>query len=281
MKLDEVPTVPQNVVITAAHGSYEIPNSLKGLLTDAMTCNDRRLQQNFSDHATALFLPKTAAAQTVIAKYSRAVVDLNRSPESTLDVLHRTIDFNGNKIWKRDLRADEIQFFVDTIHKEHREAVQQAFAFASINRALVERVVGFFIHDTGNCLMDPDPAKDTERDPGYPNMTIGTRQGASCSINFREALRESVIKYFDIKPIFDVDCIENPEEYQGSYEVAHYGATHNKGLSFNSPERRNVVEMEFGRYLYMDEKTQTIDEKAIFETRAKLAKVITAVADVY
>ena len=132
-----------------------------------------------------------------------------------------------------------------------------------------KRSITFDIHDTGVRLEDQNPEKDTFRPWGYPKMEIGTLDGSSCDPEILAFFVEQVEKYFGFSPVVN-------QKYKWGYVTKKHGWEARKSLeeAWENPNKRNVLQIELGRYLYMKESTQEIDHEQARKVWAALRMCI-------
>jgi len=249
-------TIPSNVLLLATHGSYQVPWYMLLFLTSSMKKDGKRLLKNFSDFASRYLIPQEIPdEQKVICSFSRALGDPNRDFESS--GVFRDEDFNGNRIWKRKLPAGLKKYLLKKYyHAYHREIRMKIKALERKHK----NIVIFDIHDTGNYLLHVNRAIDAKRKPAFPDVNLGNYDHQASSEKFLQRLSFRFEEVFHTKP-------ELNEPYKGGYVTQKYG------VGFPA---RDVVQIEFGRQLYMDERTQKIDKKKIEAVRRKLMDVLSS-----
>lgn len=255
-----------NIVVLATHGGYYIPPSLKPSLADDF--RESRLLKNFSDFATQFILPQNIPFfQKITAPFSRALGDPNRSPEA--HDFWRDYDFGGNKIWKKSLTSQEKKKIFDAYYNAYHNAIMQVLSEVE-NRE--ETVLVFDIHDTGNLLLGKNRASDQKRKQEVPLINLGDKYGTSCSPKVLQDCAYLLEKIFGEKPTLN-------EPYSGGYVTTHYGKNHNEKT--DQKFKRNVLQIEFNRSLYMDEKNQEVDFEKAENIKSKLEKVMDLLGEKY
>lgn len=263
-KMSEI--FPKNVVLLATHGSYFVPKSLEGNLSGVMTKNDFRLLKNFSDYGAAGLIPdETPEEQKVVAWFSRALGDPNRLPSD--GDFFRDKDFGGNDIWQQPLSAATKRSLINEYYNKYYVAVETA-----INRAesYDRRVLVLDFHDTGDLLLGADPEKDTNKPELFPDMCLCDRRGATCDADL-------VAKFIEqTKEILNIDLVMN-YPYIGSNVIKHFGEDC-RDSQFNSVGKRNILQIEVPRRLYMDETPQVVDTVKIAELKKDVLALVKNVA---
>lgn len=254
---------PKNVVVLVTHGSYFVPLSVRGKLSREMRARDYRLLKNFSDHGVRCIIPDNIPkTRKVIADFSRAIGDPNRA--KTDDDLFRIADFNGIPIWEEPLIGDEKEQLLREYYDEYHRT-----AAAAIGKAEAEhdRVLVFDIHDTGQVMMAPNPSHDRAREIPFPKICLGDKHGHSCDPEIMKYLAATLEKYLGIK-----SEINHPNA--GGYVTTKYGQGDNDLLPRQERFRRNVIQIEFGRDLYLNEKNQEVDPAKAEQIKTGLTQVM-------
>ncbi|MDD3066312.1 MAG: N-formylglutamate amidohydrolase [Candidatus Gracilibacteria bacterium] len=271
---------PRNILVLATHGSYYIPREIatregekikiREKLRADLRGNILRLLGNFSDFRTRRIIPKDIPkSQKVIAGFSRAIGDPNRARDAA--DLFRETDFNGVPIWKEELTSNEKEALLERYYDEYHSRVKAAIEEAETEN---ERVIIFDLHDTGNLMLKPNPAEDSERKDKFPEICLGDKDGTACDPEIMEFFAAAVEKNLGIKP-----HINTP--YKGGYITTKYGKEYNDGLPLSERFKRNVIQIELGRYLYMDEKTQKIDKEKARKIQKGLEEAMREVGEKY
>ena len=243
--------IPKNVLITLTHAVYGISHEVRKTIVETkkdifkLIDWDKllRIIKNFSDFWTrqlikSSWIPKK---QVIINKASRLIWDANRSTLAS-DFL-RTSDFNWVKIfsglWK-------IRYFWESLTWEYHNDIY-------LNMKKIEEeewwVIGFDIHDTWVRLMSDNTKLDSFRDFGFPLITLWTRDWKSCNYEILEYFAQRLEKYLWIKPYID-------DPYNWWYVIKIHWEDYRKE---NKTKKRNMIQVEFWRFLYMKESTQEID----------------------
>lgn len=232
-----------NIVVLATHGGYHMPKNIASKLTPEF--QESRLLRNFSDFATQAILPQNIAKEkTVVSHFSRAIGDPNR--DKNAHDLFREYDFGGNKIWAQPLTEEEkkqlIQNFYDLYHGAIMDVLDQS-------EKEEEKVIVFDIHDTGSYLLGKTKGGDRKRRNEFPLINLGNKHGESCDSQVIKDCEYLLEQYFGEKP-----CLNDP--YSGGYVTTEYGKKYNEKQKEDKKFKRNVIQIEFNRSLYMDEHEQ-------------------------
>ena len=241
----------KNILILFTHGSYYIPAFMKFFIRKEFRKNNSRLLKNFSDFWTKFLWENIE--NKIICNFSRALWDPNRNINA--GDLFMEKDFNWVKIWKYTLpnfvKNILIKKYYNSYHKKIQKHIEK---LEKINK----EIIILDIHDTWNQLLWEDFADDIKKDYYFPEINIWTSNYKSCTKDFSIKL-EKLFKnefWFESK-------IDWP--YDWGYVSKKYW------IWFKD---RQVVQIEFWRYLYMDEKTQEIDLNKIKDIREKFEKVL-------
>ena len=241
---------PKNILVLATHGSYSMPFYLKFLLTPDFKRNKYRLLKNCSDFGTRLILPSGIPKnQVLVCPYSRILGDPNRGSS-----LFRTVDFNQVKIWRISLPLFLKKFLVRNFYLTYHRNI--AMLLSTLEKKY-GKVIILDIHDTGNVLLAPSPAQDISRKPSFPHINLSNYEHKASSQEFLLHLSSLFEQEFKIKPVLN-------KPYKGGYVTQKYGIGHN----------REVVQVEFNRSLYLDERTQSVKKEQVLLFRKKLFKVL-------
>ena len=171
--------------------------------------------------------------------------------------LFRKYDFNSVKIWKVDfpvfLRNYLTKKYYDNYHKQIETKISQM-------ENKYEKILILDIHGTGNYLLSPDKENDTKRKQNFPKINLGNCDNKSSSKRALNHLAKIFEKEFKTKPSLN-------KPYKGGHVAQKYG--------INKP-KREVIQIEFGRYEYLNEREQKIKEN-INDFKEKLLKVISQI----
>jgi N-formylglutamate amidohydrolase len=243
----------KNILITFTHASYKVPFYLRPFLTNYMKKDDNRLLKNFSDFWTYFLAENIPDENKVICDYSRALWDPNRDI-SAWD-LFMDDDFNWTKIWKIKLPNLLKKYLINKYYKNYHKKIEKKIKILEKNN---EKIIILDIHDTWSELLGVNYSQDKKRDYCFPEINIWTANHESCSKEFTEKLTKLFKKefWFDTK-------IDWP--YNWWYVSKKYWIWY---------KNRQVVQIEFGRYLYIDEINQRVNFIKMKDLRDKLNRVI-------
>lgn len=245
--------IPENLLLLATHGSYYIPWYTKVFLSGEFKKDSYRLLKNFSDFSTKYLIPDIFPEnQKVICGFSRTLGDPNRKRNSL--ELFRDRDFNNIRIWKIRFPNIVKDYLLKKYYDRYHQEIQSKINSLEKRHKII---IILDIHDTGNYLLSHKKEDDREKKYKFPKINLGNCDNSS-SKEFVKVLSEEFEKEFNIKPLLN-------EPYKGGYVTQKYG------IGFPN---RWVVQIEFGRYLYINEKTQSIDREKIKEVRDKFMNVV-------
>lgn len=244
-----VRTFPPNVGIGLPHGSSWVPEPFYSRLNPDLRANNDLLLSNFSDEGTTALIPTyVPREQVVFARASRAVGDPNR-PSDHPDLFAEK-DFNKVPVWQEPPTPEEKAELVRLYYDPYHAQVQALLAHLEA-REPQGKFIYFDLHDTGNCLMRPAPEPHDTRTPAFPAMCLSYRGGKTCAPDIFQAFVSLVTRYTGITPQID-------DPYEGGYNILCYGEQYNAGRLPEARFRRNCIQIEIGRFLYVDEATQTL-----------------------
>ncbi len=240
-------TLPPNLLLIVPHGSYYIPPQWQERLTSPYI--QQRMQRYFSDFATHYLaeglLPRE---QLVMAEYSRALGDPNRAPDS--DSLFREVDFSGVGVWHQPLTDEDKTTLLDTFyHPFHTELRTKLTTLESEH----DHVYVVDLHDTGEVMLMPDPSMNYPRTNfTMPLVNLGTCHGQSCHPVTAQRFADALSHEFQTQTLIDTP-------FAGGYITQHYGAQWNQSHVPEHRFRREVIQLELHRGLYMDESAQEVN----------------------
>ena len=224
-----------------------------------------RLLRNFSDWWTRKVMKYSGipSQNILIPKSPRIAWDPARAVNDKTFI--RDTDFNGNKLMPTVQSSHE----KTTWAKNHAEYHEWITSHLSHIETTHWWSITFDIHDTGVNMMGINPKQDTFREWWYPKMEIGTLDGASCDPEILSYFVEQVEKYFGFTPVVN-------EKYKWGYVTKKHGWEARESLekAWEKPNKRNVLQIELGRYLYMKESTQEIDHEQARKVWAALRMCI-------
>ena len=240
-----------NVLILATHASYYIPFFLKLFLRDDFKKNNDRLIKNYSDFATRNLVD--GIENKVVCNYSRALWDPNRSLDAP--DLFRDTDFWWIKIWKYRLPEFIKNILIKKYYNSYHNEIKRKIKILERDN---KEIIILDIHDTWNELLWPEFSNDKKRGYYFPEINFWTAWFESCTKDFSDKLGELMFDefWFEVK----VDWPYDRGYVSGKYWIWY--------------KNRQVVQIEFGRYLYMDEKTQEIDLDKMKDLRSKFERAM-------
>jgi len=256
---------PSQIGITAAHASFAVPNKFKKRLDPQLLGLNERLLRNFSDFGTKEIVELIPENQKIVASYWRGLGDPNRA--ATDPDFFPKEDFNGFKVWKKNKglydkeKTTLKKEFYDPFHK-------QVQAMLTELQSKHKRVLLLDIHDTGKSLLGCcGPEYDRPREKEFPPFLISDKEGRACSPDILMGLK-CALEQETGHPV------EINTFYQGGYITDYYGNEFNKDLDPGQKWHRNVLQLEIGRYLYMDESAQKINKAKLKKLRTQIMRAL-------
>jgi N-formylglutamate amidohydrolase len=189
--------------------------------------------------------------------WSRAIWDPNREYKNEEEDLEldqwkkyiRDHDFNEQVIIKKPWQ------FRDT----WKSKTELYHSVISSKLELAELLRGWSIwidiHDTWVNLMNVDPELDTIKEEWFPDMIIWTKDWESCNPEILDFFVERLNHYLWLK-------IYTNKLYKWWYVTTRHWKEYREELNdwdWLKKSKRNLIQVELGRYLYMKESTQEVD----------------------
>ena len=240
-----------NILVLATHGDYYIPYFLRVFLKDEFKRYNYRLLKNFSDFWTKFLLKN--CENKIICKYSRALWDPNRNIKD--GDLFMDNDFWWIKIWKYNLPDFIKNILIKKYYNSYHYQIENRII--KMEKQFWEIII-LDIHDTWNELLWIDFSDDKKRDYYFPEINLWVYNYESCTKDFCNKLDKLMLDEFWFESKIDWP-------YDWWYVSKKYWVWY---------KNRQVVQIEFGRYLYMNEKNQEIDLEKMKDMREKFEKVL-------
>lgn len=261
---------PNNVVVTAPHGSSKVPISVFPFLQPHYQTSPRLLL-NFSDYGTQYLIENVPLDQQVMPKYGRIIGDPNRSRDAE-DIV-RFEDFGGVNIFRENFEKRLTtsilrSFWLKKLLMMSYEPFYRD-VFLAIDRAVKNTedprkpIILVDVHDTGNRILGRHWREDKSRKlKKMPPVVISNAPDEEVD----EGVFGTAPKYFihDFREkLADKLGIEESEVelntvFKGGYMIRYFGnPSVNRRLRKILKDRKIVaVQIEFDRALYLDEVTQ-------------------------
>ncbi len=233
---------PENTVVLLTHWNFEIDSCLFNSID--LSNNDYvRLIKNFSDFWTkkaiiASWIPERFIIEN---QTSRLTWDANRS--TSADDFIRAKDFSWNKLLDN---TSELQGEWEKKHKKYHDTISKKMKELEQKE---DWVIWFDIHDTWIRLMWEQKISDTFRKEGFPLISLWTKDGDSCN--------DEILNYFAGRLEYHLwirSHINDP--YKWWYVTIKHWKNYREE---NNTRKRNLIQVELGRFLYLKESTQEID----------------------
>lgn len=228
---------PNNILILLSHASFWVPENISENLKDYMLSDDKRLLKNFSDWWTKFLISEKIPKEQIIeVNFSRAIWDPNRA-RWAFDIF-RDKDFWWLDLWKNPLTDEQKEELLKNYYDKHHTLVKEKIKELKSKN---EKIFIIDVHDTWNLLMWEDFSKDKLKEALFPELAICDSEW----ITLNDELKKIVDKAF--KKNLNLNQVWN-DPYKFSFTSSHYCDKENWIFS---------LQVEFWRYLLIDEKTQT------------------------
>jgi N-formylglutamate deformylase len=241
------------LLISVPHDGREIPDDIQGRMTDL----GRSIPDTDWDVARLYDFAAELGASTIVANYSRYVVDLNRSAEDSAlypgqiaTGLCPEQTFSGEAIYRsggvdREEKTDRVVRYWRPYHEHIRETLaslraQHGFALLWDAHSIPSVVPRLF-------------------DGELPQLNIGSNGGASCDAAIEDAVARVALE----SPF---DTVLNGR-FKGGYITRHYGDPNN-GI--------HALQLEIAQRAYMTEDTASFDTKKANVLRDTLQTMLNA-----
>lgn len=220
------------LLISVPHAGTYVPEDIR----ERMSIAGARLRDT-DWHVDKLYeFGREMGASMIVAHYSRYVVDLNRSKDSTplyTDAPTSPVcplrTFTQEPIYLGGLHLpeDEIAARVQQYWRPYHAAIEE-----EMQRMLAQHGVALLwdAHSVASELPDLFPGV-------LPEFNLGTRDGASCPASIAEQLLRSLTAEGSIGAVLD-------GRFKGGYITQHYG---------RPAQRMYAVQLELAQRVYMDE----------------------------
>lgn len=272
---------PKHITALLTHGIFSINSEKRRAIEKHIWATREeinRLLKNFSDWWTRKIIKKSLIPESniIIPESPRLEWDPARDIDSN-DIV-REKDFNGNKLLpeKTIKKLQSSWSSWKTNHGKYHGNIRKKLHSIESSHGWS---ITFDIHDTWVRMMKLDSKNDSFRISddwwlGYPMMEIGTLEWASCNPEILEYFIKQVEKYFDFTPVVN-------KKYKWGYVTQKHWEQARKELEkkWENPQKRNVLQIELGRYLYMKESIQEMDWEQAEKVWAALRMCIQKTAE--
>jgi N-formylglutamate amidohydrolase len=206
-------------------------------------------------HVTRLYeFAKDLGANVIAARYSRYVVDLNRSasdetlyPNQVATGLCPAQTFAGEPLYKEGFGFDKAAR-VEEFWQPYHNKLESTLA------ALCDEF-GYVLIWDAHSIRGEVPRLF----PGsLPDLNFGTNNGASCGTAIGAALREAIADIADYSTVLD-------GRFKGGYITRHYG---------NPTANIHAIQLELAQRSYMNEASTEYDETLSNRLAAEISRVM-------
>ena len=228
---------PSNVLVLLSHWSYFIPEKFEKNINDSFLENDKRLLKNFSDWWTKFLISEEIPKNQIIqASFSRAIWDPNRARDEW-DIFRDT-DFWWISLWKIPLTQVDKEYLLKNYYDIHHNFVRQKIAELKKHH---KNIFVIDVHDTWNLLMWETFDKDKLKQNLFPKLAICDCEWKTLWEKLPDFVEKSFLEHLDTWVVWN-------DPYKFSFITNNYSDIKNWVFT---------LQVEFGRYLLIDEKTQT------------------------
>jgi N-formylglutamate deformylase len=235
------------LVISFPHVGIDIPSEIPVA---------RILDDTDWDLPTLYDFAADLGATTLVPRYSRLVVDLNRPPDDrplyvgATTGLVPTECFDGRPLYTNKPHASEIARRRDTYWRPYHQALR-----AELDRLVARhgRVLLWEAHSIDNNI-------PRLFDGILPDLNLGTFEGRSCSPEIRGAVSMVAVRNDQFTHIVD-------GRFKGGYITRQYGQPQN-GV--------HAIQMELAKQTHLGDGTNRVDETRAAKLRPVLREMIEA-----
>jgi len=241
------------LLISVPHDGRDIPDDIRGRMTEG----GRSIPDTDWDVAGLYEFATDLGASTVIANFSRYVVDLNRSPDDlslypgqVATGLCPEYTFAGEAIYRSGgVDDDERSRRVDQYWRPYHDRIRETLA------SLREQHGYALLWDAHSIPSEVPRLFDGE----LPELNLGSNGGASCKAAFEEAV-------FAVAIASPFDAVLNGR-FKGGYITRHYADPEN-GV--------HALQLEMAQRVYMCEETGSFNTTKAAVLGDTLQKMLSA-----
>jgi N-formylglutamate deformylase len=239
------------LLISVPHDGRDIPDDIRGRMTEA----GRSIPDTDWDVARLYEFATGLGASTVIANFSRYVVDLNRSaddislyPGQIATGLCPEYTFSGKAIYlSGGVDDDEKSHRVDRYWRPYHEHIRETLTTLRARHGFALLWDAHSIPSVVPRLFDGE----------LPELNLGSNSGASC----KAAIDEAVVAVATESPF---DTVSNGR-FKGGYITRHYGDPENSV---------HALQLEIAQRAYRSEEAGSFDEEKAAVLRDTLQKML-------
>lgn len=246
-------TIP--LLVSVPHDGTMVPDDIAARLTDSA----RRVPDTDWHIARLYAFVRDLGASMIVPKYSRYVIDLNRSdddvslyPGQNTTGLCPIVQFNGNPAYRdgQQPTPEEIGQRIDRYWRPYHEALR-----GELDRIRSQH--GRALLWEGHSIKGELPFLFDGR---LPDLNLGTANGTSCSLPLQSRI-EAALAAQDT-----YDRVVNGR-FKGGYITRHYGDPAN-GI--------DAVQLEISQRIYMDETSFAYQESGASAAQLVVRKLLEA-----
>lgn len=244
------------LLISVPHDGREVPENISARMTAA----GRGIPDTDWDVEKLYEFVAAMGASMVVAKYSRYVVDLNRStddgslyPGQVVTGLCPQETFAGDRIYREGgVDTEETAARVEQFWRPYHDRIQATLAAMRAEH-------GFALLWDAHSIPSVVPRLF---DGKLPILNLGSNSGASC----RSAIENAVAAVINASPYSSV----SNGRFTGGFITRHYGEPKNNV---------HALQMEIAQRAYMDEETGSFDDAKAQKLRDILRTTLHAFLD--
>lgn len=244
------------LLVSLPHDGSAVP----GAIAARLSASARRVPDTDWHVARLYAFARGLGASMLVPRYSRYVVDLNRSsddvslyPGQNTTGLCPVVQFSGEPVYREgsEPSEEEVRTRVDTYWRPYHAALRAELARLRARHARVVLWEGHSIRGELPFLFEGR----------LPDLNLGTANGASCAADTQSRLE------VELSAQRDHDWVANGR-FKGGHITRHYGDPGN-GI--------DAVQLEISQRIYMDEDTFEYDERKAAALQHVIRRLLEAV----
>jgi len=244
------------LIVSVPHDGTAVPDDIAARLTDSA----RRVPDTDWHIARLYAFARDLGASMIVPKYSRYVIDLNRSeddvslyPGQNTTGLCPIVQFNGEPVYREGQQPTpkEIAQRVERYWRPYHQALRD-----ELDRLRTEH--GRVLLWEGHSIKGELPFLFEGR---LPDLNLGTANGASCSSELQSRFESTLAAQSHYDHVIN-------GRFKGGYITRNYG---------NPANGTDAVQLEISQRIYMDEASFAFDEAKAARTQSILQDLLKTV----